>query len=49
MAECPAREGDELVTEDFLRAERAELGSDVVSVRSDLMIRLTGVIGVAAR
>ena len=68
MAEFPARDGDELVTKDFLRAELAEvrseisglrgefaglrgefadLRSDVASLRSDLMIRLTGVIGVA--
>jgi hypothetical protein len=61
MAEFPARDGDELVTKDFLRAELAEVRSefaglrgefadlraDVSSLRSDLMIRLTGVIGVA--
>jgi hypothetical protein len=37
MAEFPTREGDELVTKDFLRAELADL-------RSDLMVKQTGIM-----
>ena len=37
MAEFPARDGDELVTKDFLRAELAEL-------RTDLLVKQTGLL-----
>jgi hypothetical protein len=40
MAEFPAREGDELVTKTYLRAELAEL-------KSDLTIRVVSVVAVA--
>jgi hypothetical protein len=49
MAEFPSRDGDELVTRDFLRAELAELRAeflgDLTEVRGDMarmQARLTG-------
>ena len=55
MAEFPAREGDELVTRQFLRAELADLRADLHSelagfraeladLRSDLVFRFTGTL-----
>ena len=39
VAEFPAREGDELVTRDILRAELAEFRSDMAEFRTDMADR----------
>ncbi len=44
MAEFPARDGDELVTKDFLRAEIAEVRTAIAEVRSDVLVRQTGLL-----
>jgi hypothetical protein len=51
MAEFPSRDGDELVTKDFLRAELAELRTEMraglAGVQSKVTGTLVGVIAVA--
>ena len=45
MSEFPGSEGDELVTNSFLRAEIAELRADVSSLETKLTVRV-GAMGV---
>lgn len=44
MAELPARDGDELVTKDFLRAELAELRTEMHSGLAAVQSRVTGTL-----
>ncbi len=47
MAEFPARDGDELVTKEFLRAEMAELRTEMASLQSRLITTFIAVSGLA--
>lgn len=44
MSEFPSSEADELVTKQFLRAELAELRSEVASLENRLTVRLGGAL-----
>ena len=47
MAEFPARDGDELVTKDFLRAELAEVRSDLSAALVRHTLMMIGAVAVA--
>lgn len=44
MAEFPVRDGDELVTQEFLRAELAELRTEMASGLAGVQTRVTGTL-----
>jgi alanine dehydrogenase len=45
MAEFPARDGDELVTKEFLRAELADVRTEIAGLRTEVRTEIAGLRG----